>query len=60
MKSDSKKFRRYCRLSFVFMLLAVATFVCSSIFVGGAIGAAIGVTVKIALVALAACGDSVV
>ena len=42
------------------MLLAVATFVCSSIFIGGAIGAAIGVTVKIALVALESCGDYVV
>ena len=54
MKSDFRKFRRYCRLAIVFLLLAMGAFACCNVFIGGAIGAAIGVTVFIVVGAVAA------
>ena len=54
MKSDFRKFRLCCRLGIVFMLLAMVAFVCCNIFIGGAVGAAIGVTVFIVVGAVAA------
>ena len=49
MKSDFRKFRLYCRLGGVFMLLAMVAFVCCSVFVGGAVGAAIGMTLFVVI-----------
>ena len=54
MKSDFRKFRLYDRLAIVFMLFAMGAFVCCSVFVGGALGAAIGVTLLIVVGAVAA------
>lgn len=34
MKSDFRKFRLYCRLGIVFMVLAMAGFACCSICIG--------------------------
>ena len=47
MKSDFRKFRLYCRLGIVFMVLAMVAFACCNIFIGGALGAAISVTLFI-------------
>ena len=54
MKSDFRKFRLYCRLGIVFMVLAMVAFVCCNVFVGGALGDAIGVTLLIVVGAVAA------
>ncbi len=54
MKSDFRKFRLYCRLGIVFMVLAMVAFVCCNIFIGGALGAAIAVTLLIVVGAVAA------
>ncbi len=54
MKSDFRKFRLYCRLGIAFMALAMAGFVCCSVFIGGALGAAIAVTLFIVVGAVAA------
>ena len=54
MKSDFRKFRLYCRLGIVFMVLAMVAFACCNAFVGGALGAAIGVTLLIVVGAVAA------
>ena len=54
MKSDFRKFRLYCRLGIIFVLLAMVAFVCCSVFVGGVLGAAIGVTLLIVVGAVAA------
>ena len=54
MKSDFRKFRLYCRLGIVFMVLAMVAFVCCNIFIGGTLGAAIGVTLFIVVGAVAA------
>ena len=53
MKSDFRKFRLYCRLGIVFMVLAMFAFVCCNIFAEGALGAAIGVTLLIVVGAVA-------
>jgi len=47
MKSDFRKFRLYCRLGIAIMLLAMAVSACCIILVGGALGAAISVTLFI-------------
>ena len=44
MKSDFSKFRLYKGLSIAFMVVAMAAFECCNFFIGGAHGAAIGVT----------------
>ena len=54
MKSDFRKFRLYCRLGIVFMVLAMVAFACCNAFVGGALGAAIAVTLLIVVGAVAA------
>lgn len=54
MKSDFRKFRLYCRLGIIFMLLAMAVSACCIILVGGALGAAIGVTLLIVVGTVAA------
>jgi DNA-directed RNA polymerase subunit RPC12/RpoP len=54
MKSDFRKFRLYCRLSIVFVVLAMVAFHCCNIFIGGALGAAIGMTLFIMVGAVAA------
>ena len=54
MKSDFRKFRLYCRLGIIFMLLAMAVSACCIILVGGALGAAISVTLFIVVGAVAA------
>ena len=54
MKSDFRKFRLYCRLGIVFMVLAMFAFVCCNIFIGGTLGAAIAVTLLIVVGAVAA------
>ena len=54
MKSDFRKFRLYCRLGIVFMVLAMVAFVCCNIFIGGALGAAIAATLLIVVGAVAA------
>ena len=54
MKSDFRKFRLYCRLGIVFMVLAMVSFVCCNIFIGGTLGAAIAVTLLIVVGAVAA------
>ena len=54
MKSDFRKFRLYCRLGIVFMVLAMVAFVCCNIFIGGTLSAAIAVTLLIVVGAVAA------
>ena len=54
MKSDFRKFRLCCRLGIVFMLLAMVAFFCCNVFIGGTVGAAIGVTLFIVVGAVAA------
>ena len=54
MKSDFRKFRLYCRLGIVFMVLTMVAFVCCNIFIGGTLGAAIAVTLLIVVGAVAA------
>ena len=54
MKSDFRKFRLYCRLGIVFMVLAMGAFACCNVFIGGALGGAIAVTLLIVVGAVAA------
>lgn len=54
MKSDFRKFRLYSRLAIVFMVLAMVAFACCNVFVGGALGAAIAVTLFIVVGAVVA------
>ena len=54
MKSDFRKFRLYCRLGIVFMVLAMVAFACCNVFIGGELGAAIGVMLLIVVGAVAA------
>ena len=54
MKSYFRKFRLYCRLGIVFMVLAMVAFHCCNVFIGGTLGAAIAVTLLIVVGAVAA------
>ncbi len=54
MKSDFRKFRLFCRLGIIVAILAVVAQVCCVLFVGGTLGAAIGVTLLIVIGAVAA------
>ena len=54
MKSDFRKFRLFCRLGIIVAILAVVAQVCCVLFVGGTLGAAIGVTLLIVIGAMAA------
>lgn len=54
MKSDFRKFRLYSRLAIVFMVLAMVAFACCNVFVGGALGAAIAMTLFIVVGAVVA------
>ena len=51
MKSDFRKFRLYCRLAFVFLLLAIGALVCSMVLsiLGDVLGATISITVLIVI-----------
>ena len=54
MQSDFRKFRLYGRLGIVFMVLAMVSFACCNVFIGGELGAAIGVMLLIVVGAVAA------
>ena len=54
MKSDFSRFRLYKRLSIAFAVVAMAAFECCNFIIGGALGAAIGVTLLIVVGAVAA------
>ena len=53
-KSDFRKFRLFCRLGIIVAILAVVAQACCVLFVGGTLGAAIGVTLLIVIGAVAA------